>query len=158
MRGRGLRARQKRRFRPKTTDANHLCPIAPNRLAARSAPPTRPDEVWLADITYVATAEGWLYLAGVLDLYSRKLVGWATDATMPAALVARALQPALTHRHPAPGLLHHSDRGSQYASDAYRLLLLQNGVQASMSRGQPAYSERPATVTTTRRWRASGPP
>ena len=143
MRGRGLRARQKRRFRPRTTDAAHLCPIAPNRLAARAAPPTRPDEVWLADITYVATAEGWLYLAGVLDLYSRRLVGWATDATMPAALVARALQQALSRRQPAPGLLHHSDRGSQYASDAYRTLLHAHGVEPSMSRAANCYDNAP---------------
>ena len=134
MRGRGLRAKQKRRFRPKTTDANHLCPIAPNRLAERAAPPMRPNEVWAADITYVPTAEGGLYGAGVLDLCTRKLVGWATADTMPTALVARALSRALTRQRPGPGLLHHSDRGSQYASDAYRLLLHQNGVQASMSR------------------------
>ena len=139
MRGRGLRAKQKRRFRPRTTDTNHLCPIAPNRLAARAAPPTRPDEVWAADITYVPTGEGWLYVAGVLDLYSRKLVGWAAEDAMPTALVARAFSRAVAQRRPATGLLHHSDRGSQYASDAYRLLLHQHGVQTSMSRAGNCY-------------------
>ena len=139
MRGRGLRAKQKRRFRPRTTDANHLCPIAPNRLAARSGPPTRPDEVWAADITYLATGEGWLYVAGVLDLYSRKLVGWAAEDAMPTALVARAFTRAITQRKPAPGLLHHSDRGSQYASDAYRTLLHQHGAIPSMSRAANCY-------------------
>ena len=131
--------KQKRRFRPKTTDSAHLCPIAPNRLAARSAPPTRPAEVWLADITSIATAEGWLYLAGVLDLYSRRLVGWATDEIMPTALVARAFQRAVAQRRPPAGLLHHCDRGSQYASDAYRQLLHVHGVESSMSRQGNCY-------------------
>lgn len=131
--------KQKRRFRPKTTDSRHLCPIAPNRLAQRPAP-TRPDEIWLADITCVSTRQGWAYLAGALDLYSRRIVGWALAATMPTALAARALKRALTQRRPGPGLLHHSDRGSQYASDAYRrLLLTQHGVMASMSRRGNCY-------------------
>lgn len=138
MRGRGLRARQKRRFRPRTTDANHLCPIAPNRLADRPAP-TRPDEIWASDITYVPTGEGWLYVAGVLDLYSRKLVGWAAEDTMPTALIVRAFSRAVTHRRPPAGLLHHSDRGSQYASDAYRQLLHAHGVIPSMSRAGNCY-------------------
>ena len=88
----GLRARQKRRFRPRTTDGRHLCPIAPNHLAERVDPPTRPGQVWQADITYVATQEGWLYVAGVLDACSRKIVGWAVDDTMPTGLVARAFE------------------------------------------------------------------
>lgn len=138
MRGRGLRARQKRRFRPKTTDSSHLCPVAANRLAGWPAP-GRPDEVWLADITCVATRQGWAYLAGVLDLFSRKLVGWAVDDTMPTALVVRAFERAVTHRRPPAGLLHHSDRGSQYASDAYRTLLHAHGVQTSMSRAANCY-------------------
>ena len=138
MRGRGLRAKQKRRFRPKTTDANHLCPIAPNRLAGSPAP-SGPDQVWATDITYVPTAEGWLYVAGVLDLYSRKLVGWAAEDAMPTALVARAFTRAVTQRKPGPGLLHHSDRGSQYASDAYRQLLHAHGVIPSMSRAGNCY-------------------
>ena len=139
MRQAGLRAKQKRRFRPQTTDSRHLCPIAPNHLAERVEPPARPGEVWQADITYVATKEGWLYVAGVLDACSRKLVGWAADDTMPTALVARAFERAVQAEQPAPGLLHHSDRGSQYASDAYRELLRCHGVIPSMSRAGNCY-------------------
>ena len=102
MRKSGLRARQKRRFRPRTTDSRHLCPIAPNHLAARAQPPTRPGEVWQADITYVATEEGWLYVAGVLDACSRKIVGWAADEAMPTALIARAFERAVASRQPVP--------------------------------------------------------
>ena len=133
MRQAGLRARQKRRFRPRTTDSRHLCPVAPNRLAGRP-PPTRPGEVWQADITCIATREGWLYVAGVLDACSRKIVGWAADETMPTALVARAFERAAAAHRPTPGLLHPSDRGSQYASDAYRELRRRHGVIPSMSR------------------------
>ena len=139
MRRAGLRARQKRRFRPRTTDSRHLCPIAPNHLAERAQPPTRPGEVWQADITYVATKEGWLYVAGVLDACSRKIVGWAADEAMPTALIARAFERAVASRQPVPGLLHHSDRGSQYASDAYRALLRRHGVIPSMSRAGNCY-------------------
>ena len=139
MRRAGLRARQKRRFRPRTTDSRHLCPIAPNHLAERAQPPARPGEVWQADITYVATKEGWLYVAGVLDACSRKIVGWAADEAMPTALVARAFERAVQAHRPAPGLLHHSDRGSQYASDAYRDLLRRHGAVPSMSRAGNCY-------------------
>ena len=135
----GLRAKQKRLWRPRTTDSRHLCPIAPNRLAQRVEPPERPNEVWQADITYVATQEGWLYVAGVLDACSRRVVGWAADDAMPTALVARAFERAVTARKPAPGLLHHSDRGSQYASDAYRELLRRHGAIPSMSRAANCY-------------------
>ena len=134
-----LRATQKRRFRPRTTDSRHLCPIAPNHLAARAAPPRRPGEVWQTDITYVATKEGWLYVAGVLDACSRRIVGWAADDAMPTALVARAFERAVQAQRPTPGLLHHSDRGSQYASDAYRELLRSHGAVASMSRAGNCY-------------------
>lgn len=139
MRRAGLRARQKRRFRPRTTDSCHLCPIAPNRLAERTEPPGHPGEVWQADITYVATKEGWLYVAGVLDACSRRIVGWAADTAMPTALVARAFERAVQTRRPTSGLLHHSDRGSQYASDAYRDLLRRHGAVASMSRAGNCY-------------------
>jgi putative transposase len=139
MRGAGLRARQKRRFRPRTTDSRHLNPIAPNHLGAREQPPTRPGEVWQADITYVATKEGWLYVAGVLDACTRQIVGWAADDSMPTALVARAFERAIQAHRPGPGLLHHSDRGSQYASDAYRELLRSHGAVASMSRAGNCY-------------------
>ncbi len=134
MRRAGLRARQKRRFRPCTTDSRHLCPIAPNHLAERADPPACPGVVWQADITYVATKEGWLYVAAVLDACSRKIVGWAADDTMPTALVTRAFERAVMAQRPARGLLHHSDRGSQYASDAYRELRRRHGAVASMSR------------------------
>jgi putative transposase len=90
--------------------------------------------MWVSDITYIRTAQGWLYLAVVLDLYSRKIVGWAMAPTMPAALVVSALAQALQQRRPAPGLVLHSDRGSQYASDEYQALLKQNHVVCSMSR------------------------
>ena len=135
----GLRARQKRRFRPRTTDSRHLCPIAPNHLAERVEPPMRPGEVWQADITYVATKEGWLYVAGVLDACTRKIVGWAADDSMPTGLVALAFERAVRAQPPKSGLLHHSDRGSQYASDAYRNLLRRHGVIPSMSRAGNCY-------------------
>ena len=121
MRARRLAGRTRGRRRVATTNSDHSDPIAPNRLRLRDSAPTRPDEVWVADITYVPTAEGWLYVAGVLDLYSRKLVGWSMGERSGArALPMSALQMALRQRRPAPGLLHHSDRGCQYASEAYR--------------------------------------
>ena len=138
MRALRLRATQKRRFRPRTTDSRHLCPIAPNHLAERP-PSGRPGEVWQADITYVATQEGWLYVAGVLDACSRRIVGWAADDAMPTGLVARAFERAVQTQRPASGLLHHSDRGSQYASDAYRELLRRHGAIPSMSRAGNCY-------------------
>ena len=129
-----LRATQKRRFRPRTTDSRHLCPIAPNHPAARQKVPARPREAWQTDIAYVAMREGWLYLAGVLDACSRQIVGWAADDTMPTSLAARTFERAVQAQRPAPGLLHHSDRGSQYASDACRELRRSHGAVASMSR------------------------
>ena len=139
MRVHRLRATQKRRFRPRTTDSRHLCPIAPNHLAERAEPPAHPGEVWQADITYVATEEGWLYVAGVLDACSRKIVGWAADDTMPTGLVVRAFECAVQTQRPGPGLLHHSDRGSQYASSAYRELLRRHEAIPSMSRAGNCY-------------------
>ncbi len=139
MRAHRLRATRKRRFRPRTTDSRHLCPVAPNHLAERAAPPARPGEVWQADITYVATKEGWLYVAGVIDACSRRVVGWAADAAMPTGLVARAFERAVRGCQPMGGLLHHSDRGSQYASDAYRALLRRHGAVPSMSRPANCY-------------------
>ena len=106
MRERNLQARPPRRFRPPTTDSRHDSPIAPNLLAARSAPPSRPDEVWVTDFTYIETGEGWLFLAVVLDLYSRRVVGWAFGTALNTALAQAALQMALAHRRPKPGLLH----------------------------------------------------
>jgi transposase InsO family protein len=133
MRQAHLQARQKRRFVPHTTRSDHDQPIAPNRLAQRPAP-ARPNQVWVADITYLPTGEGWLYLAVVLDACSRKVVGWALALSLETALVTEALTRAQRERQPAPGLLHHSDRGIQYASSAYRALLTQSQIIPSMSR------------------------
>jgi len=129
----GLCGRQKRRYRPRTTEGNHAEPIAPNRLAKRPQV-TRRDQVWVSDITYIETEAGWLYLAVIMDLYSRRIVGWAFAHHLGTELVAAALAMALVHRQPPEGLVHHSDRGVQYASGAYRQLLKAHGVLASMSR------------------------
>jgi len=138
MRKAGLRGRQKARFRVVTTDSRHDHPIAPNRLATQPVP-TKADQVWVSDLTYVPTAEGWLYLAGVLDRCTRRLVGWAMGPTLEASLPAAALAMALRQRRPSPGLIHHSDRGVQYASASYRDLLAENGLVASMSRRGNCY-------------------
>lgn len=132
MREDGIKARQKRRFRH-TTDSNHTHPIAPNVLG-RQFTVTVPNKVWVTDVTYIATDEGWLYLAAILDLFSRRVVGWATSATNDRALALDALELALRARRPAAGLLHHSDRGSPYASEDYREALRKRGLVASMSR------------------------
>jgi putative transposase len=122
----------------KTTDSNHDQPIAPNRLAEAPAP-VKPGQIWVGDITYIRTPEGWLFLAAILDLYSRRIVGWSMGPWIDTDLILAALQMALT-RHPAPpGLLFHSDRGVQYASSAYRQALTQAGLLASMSRSGNCY-------------------
>jgi putative transposase len=133
MKNRGLCGRQKGRHRVQTTDSNHDHPIAPNRLA-EAPPTTAPDQIWVADITYISTAEGWLYLAGVMDLHSRRIVGWAMSPTIDSALVLAALSMAALHRSPPPGLLFHSDRGVQYAAGHFRAALKAAGLTASMSR------------------------
>ena len=134
MRENALRPRQKRkRWRPTTTDSNHRQPVAENWLAKVPAP-NRPDQVWVADITYIDTGEGWLYLSGLLDACTRRLVGWQTGDTRVAELVTQAWQKAVRSRRPGPGLLHHSDRGVQYASGAMAALLAESGAAASMSR------------------------
>ena len=130
MRQQGLRARPRRRF-VRTTDSAHSHPVAPNTLD-RKFEPDAPNSTWAGDITYVWTAEGWLYLAVLLDLFSRKVVGWAMSEKLDRELVLSALDMALLGR-PAPAL-HHSDRGSQYASEDYRRLLEQRGITCSMSR------------------------
>jgi putative transposase len=127
-----LKARQKRAFRPKTTDANHPHPIAPNRLAQTPAP-RQTNRIWVGDITYVWTTEGWLYLAAVMDLFSRRIVGWSISSSLKTSLVKEALTQALVDRRPGPGLLHHSDRGCQYASAEYRRLLSSRKALPSMS-------------------------
>lgn len=131
----GLAATRKRR-RVRTTDSRHAAPIAPNRLARRFAPTqvAGPNRVWVSDITYVPTREGWLYLAVVLDLASRRIVGWAMRPTLETPLAVAALQMALTERRPASGLVHHSDRGVQYAAAPYQALLAAHGLVPSMSR------------------------
>ncbi|MBU9700082.1 IS3 family transposase [Rhodobacteraceae bacterium HSP-20] len=131
MRENQLIARQKRRFK-RTTDSEHAWPIAPN-LVAQDFTADGPDRKWGADISYIWTAEGWLYLAVVLDLFSRRVVGWATSDRLKRDLAVEALRRALVARNPAPGLVHHSDRGSQYCSVAYQALLRKRGVQISMS-------------------------
>lgn len=119
MRQEGLRGLCPRRFVPQTTDSHHDQPIAPNRLA-EVAVPHGPNQVWVSDLTYVATQEGWLFVAVILDLWSRRVVGWSTGPSLQSCLVIAALQMALQHRRPTPGLLHHSDRGGQYASAVHR--------------------------------------
>jgi len=138
MQEQGLWGRQKGRYRVPTTDSNHDEPIAPNRLA--TAPKaTRPNQLWAADITYIETREGWLYLAAILDLYSRKIVGWAMSERIDTALVLQALAMALVQRCPPARLLFHTDRGVQYASGDYRQALAQAGLIASMSRRGNCY-------------------
>jgi putative transposase len=138
MREQGLWGRQKRRYRVRTTDSQHDHPIAPNRLA-QAPKPTAPNQLWVADITYVRTGTNWLYLAAILDLYSRKIVGWQMSATIDGRLVLDALHMALTHRQPPAQLLLHSDRGVQYACGPYRQALAQAGLVASMSRKANCY-------------------
>ena len=116
-----------------TTDSNHDLPVAENILN-RQFNPVKRNQTWTSDITYIRTRTGWLYLAVVMDLYSRKIIGWGMSPAMPAELVCRALQMALGHRQPAAGLILHSDRGSQYASHEYQDLLKQHGIICSMSR------------------------
>lgn len=131
----GLIGVQKKKFKPYTTDSNHGFSVAPNLLGDYGKV-TRPNEVWVADITYIKVSDGWVYLAAVLDLYSRKIVGWSMSSKIDASLAVTALRRALKARG-APGM-HHSDRGSQYAGDAYQKELSSYGVTASMSRtGNP---------------------
>jgi transposase InsO family protein len=127
-----LEARRRRRT-VRTTDSNHSHPVAPNILE-RDFSPGQPNSTWATDITYVWTSEGWLYLAVVLDLFSRRVVGWSMSERIDTQLVLGALEMALEGRQPPKGLIHHSDRGSQYASAEYRQALASRGIQCSMSR------------------------
>jgi transposase InsO family protein len=138
MRDRGLRARGGRRRRPRTTDSRHALPVAAN-LLARSFRVDEPNVAWVGDITYLPTAEGWLYLAVLLDLFSRRVVGYALSERIDTELVLTALRRALATRRPTGALLHHTDRGSQYASHAYRAVLEAHGLVASMSRRGDCY-------------------
>jgi len=132
MRDRGIQARRKRRFR-RTTDSKHSNPIAPNVLA-RKFEAKAANAVWVTDVTCVWTAEGWVFLAVMLDLFARRVVGWAASDTNDTELALAALGNALRERNPGPGLIHHSDRGSPYASSEYRRTLERHGIVASMSR------------------------
>ena len=131
MREAGLKPVWKKKF-VNTTDSKHDLPVADN-LLKRQFNPAQSNRAWAADITYIRTQTGWLYLAAVMDLHSRKIIGWAMSSTMPAALVCQALQMAIGQRQPAAGLIVHSDRGSQYASHEYQALLKQHGILCSMS-------------------------
>ncbi len=132
MRENGLQGRSKRRFK-RTTDSRHGGPIAPN-LLARKFDVSEPNRVWVTDVTAIATDEGWLYLAPMIDLCSRRVLGWAASEHNDTALALESLRKALRARRPPPGLLHHSDRGSPYASDDYRAELRSCGARQSMSR------------------------
>jgi transposase InsO family protein len=131
MRLRGLKAKQSKRFRS-TTKRNQADAAAPN-LLKRDFEAEQPGEKWVADITYIPTQEGWLYLAAILDLYTRRIVGWAMAERMTSDLTLTALKMALGQRQPAAGLIHHSDRGSQYTDQAYQTLLKDHSIRASMN-------------------------
>jgi len=132
MREEGLEGQRKRRFRS-TTDSRHSFPVAPNALN-RDFSASAPNKVWVTDITYIWTREGWMYLAAILDLYSRRVVGWSIDSHIDRTLALDALAMALKTRRPEPGLVHHSDRGVQYASADYQRQLQDRGITCSMSR------------------------
>lgn len=141
MRKNGLKVRRKKRFK-RTTDSRHSHPIAPNLLERDFNPPA-PNQVWTGDITYVWTREGWLYLAVLIDLFSRQVVGWAIDRLIDSSLVEKALLMAQYRRRPAEGLIHHTDRGSQYASETYRKLLDRFQMRASMSKKGDCWDNAP---------------
>jgi transposase InsO family protein len=142
MRDHGIKAKTHRRFRTPTTDSTHAYPAAPNLLGRRFTAAGL-DEVWLTDITAVPTDEGFVYLAGVMDLCSRRIIGWSMAAHMGVELVRDALNMALAARRPGAGLLHHSDRGVQYACGEYRTLLEARGIAVSMSRVGNCYDNAP---------------
>jgi putative transposase len=137
MRVEHLRARQRSRFRVATTDSRHNGPIAPHRLIAVT--PKALNEVWTTDVTHILTAQGWLYLAGVLDVYSRKVIGWAMADRLDAPLVVAALQMAIARRQPTAAVIVHSDRGAEFASGVYRQTLAAHGLIPSMSRPGNCY-------------------
>jgi putative transposase len=137
MRSERIFARQRSKYRVRTTDSRHDGPIAPNRLQNLTI--RRPDQLWVSDATGVLTGQGWLYLVAVLDVFTRRVVGWAMSPILDAPLVSAALRLALSQRRPARSLILHSDRGSQFASAAYRQLLAEHGLVASMSRPGNCY-------------------
>jgi putative transposase len=137
----GIRCRQKRKFKA-TTNSNHSLPVAEN-LLNQTFMASAPNEVWVTDITYIPTGEGWLYLAGIKDLFTCEIVGYAMNERMTQELTGRALFRAVQQKRPTAGLIHHSDRGSQYCAHDYRKLLEQFGMQASMSRRGNCYDNAP---------------
>jgi putative transposase len=141
MRQEGITAKTKRKFRV-TTDSNHNRPVAENVLNRRFEPEA-PNQAWTADITYLATGEGWLYLAAVEDLYSRRIVGWSMSSRIDSRLVVDALAMAISRRRPGAGLVAHSDRGSQYASEHYQRLLADHAIIGSMSRRANCWDNAP---------------
>ena len=138
MRENDLRASRSRRFRIRTTDSHHAFPLAENRLNRQFDPP-KLNTVWAADLTYVPTEEGWLYVATVMDLCSRRIIGWSTADHLRGELTLEALERALSDRCPTTGLMHHSDRGVQYACREYQAVLERSGIQCSMSRSGNCY-------------------
>jgi transposase InsO family protein len=138
MREEGIAVKPRKRFVPRTTDSDHPHPVAPNRLE-RDFEASAPDRKWACDLTYIWTEQGWLYLSVVIDLFSRKVVGWSMSDDLRAAGVAEALEMAVKRRRPGAGLLHHSDRGVQYACELYRGLLAEHGIECSMSRPGNCY-------------------
>lgn len=141
MRENGIRGRHKRRYKA-TTDSKHSLPVAPN-LLDRHFTPAAPNQAWTADLTYIWTDEGWLYLAVVLDLFNREIVGWSIKPRMTADIVIDALTMAWFRRRPAPGLIHHSDRGSQYASAVFQAKLSEFDMICSMSRKGNCWDNAP---------------
>jgi putative transposase len=142
MRHHGIRAIMAQPRRVRTTDSHHDLPIAPN-LLRRNFTAAAPNRIWLADITYIETDQGWLYLAAVMDLYSRRIVGWAMRDHLRAELPLAALRMAIAAQRPGAGLIHHSDRGVQYASADYRKVTQSAGFRASMSRTADCYDNAP---------------
>lgn len=139
MKSLGIRSKVGKRFRVRTTDSAHANPVAPNTLGQDFARADAPNRVWGADITFIHTEEGFLYLAGVMDLYSRRIIGWSMDDTMTTGLIESAFNAAHLQRKDSSPLLHHSDRGVQYTSQRYRQLLADHGVEPSMSRTGNCY-------------------
>jgi transposase InsO family protein len=142
MRRAGLRGLAALPRRARTTDSRHNYPIAPNRLA-RNFTATAMNRIWLADLTYIPTGEGWLYLAAVLDVYTRKIVGWSMRDTLHTDIALEALTMAVERQRPAAGLIHHSDRGIQYAAEAYRYRLAAANITPSMSRKGNCWDNAP---------------
>lgn len=142
MRENGIKAKQGKKYKPTTTDSKHNLPVAPNILNRQFAR-ERPNEAWVADITYIPTEEGWLYLAAIMDLFSRRIVGWAMGDRISRHLALRALDMAAQRRRPPRGLIHHSDRGSQYASRDYQKRLKKYGMICSMSRKGNCWDNAP---------------